>query len=483
MDVNSQVAVETTGLLQKAATRFTLWAERWFPDAYVFALFALALASVAAIGIGAKPRDVVTAFGDGYWNLIRFTYQMAMVLITGYALASSSLVRKGVNALAAVPTSGTGAIVFIAFISIIGSLLNWGFGMVLSAMLVRAMAGRDDLPMDYRAAAAAGLVGTATICMLGLSSGPALLQANPTSMPPELMASGGVIPTTQTIFSWQSGAVVLIMSAASLLVGYLTAPRGKSVQTARDLGIQFPEAKGGAPKPVPGTPARPGDWPSNTPIIGIVLGLFSLTWIGFQLSSVGVIATISDLNTYIFIVLTLALLLHGSLRSFLDAIYAAVPAAGPILIQFPIYAATAAIITTVKNSDGHSVAAYLGDFFVRIGGEHALTPLVGVYSIIMGFFVPAAGARWVLEAPYVFHAGQTTETNLGWLLVVFNGSEALTNFLNPFWMLPFLGILALKPKNVFGYTLMYFLFLAPVTIAALWFFGLSIPYLPPVIPG
>lgn len=476
--VTEEIARAT--FLQRLATSFTNWAERWFPDAYIFALFALALASVAAILIGGKPVDVANAFGDGYWNLIKFTYQMAMVLIAGFALAKSDLVRSGLNKLAAIPKTGPGAIVFIVLVSIAANLLNWGFGMVLSAMLVLALAGRQDLRMDFRAAAAAALVGTATLALLGLSSGPALLQANAASMPPELMAAGGVIPTTQTIFAWQNGVVILVITLASAMVAFLTAPRGRFVKTAQDLNIDLvslQQTKGPAQQEA----RRPGDWFSNTPVIALALAALCLAWLGLRISSVGFVAMISDLNNYIFVCLTLALLLHGRIKNFLDAIYAAVPSVGPILIQFPIYAATAAIITTVKNPAGHSVASYLGDFFVRIGGEYGLPLVVGVYSILMGFFVPAAGARWVLEAPYVFHAGQATESNLGWLLVVFNGSEALTNFLNPFWMLPILGLLMLKPKNIVGYTFLYFVCIAPLMLGLLWALSFTLPYLPPVM--
>ena len=76
--------------------------------------------------------------------------------------------------------------------------------MVSSALLVRAMARRGDLPLDYRAAGAAACTGFGSVWALGLSSSAALLQANAGSMPPGLLAETGVIPFSQTIFLWQS---------------------------------------------------------------------------------------------------------------------------------------------------------------------------------------------------------------------------------------------------------------------------------------
>jgi len=469
------------GVLQRVANRFTIWAERWFPDAYIFALTALAIAILASFAIGGKPTDIINAFGDGYWNLIRFTYQMAMVLLTGYALATSKIVLKGMNLLSAIPKTGPQAIVFIVFISILGNLINWGFGTVLSSLLVISLSNRTELKMDYRAAAAAAMVGISTIAMLGLSSGPALLQANPASMPKELLAAGGVIPTTETLFTWQNGVVIIVVGLTAMLAAYFTSPRGDAVRTRSELNVTVNPI--GKEEPQSKEISRPGDFLSTSPWMAFFIGGLSLTWLCLKISTIGLVATLSDLNNYIFICLTLAVLLHGNIKNFLGAVQSAVPSVGPILVQFPIYAATAAIITTVHNADGYSVASYLGDFFVNIGGSYALPLVVGIYSIIMGFFVPAAGARWVLEAPYVFHAAQATETSLGWILVVFNGSEALTNFINPFWMLATLGIVSLKPRNIVGYTFVYFLVVTPVMLGLLWAFTFTTTYHPPVLPN
>ncbi|GLC97589.1 hypothetical protein Tamer19_69980 [Cupriavidus sp. TA19] len=468
--------------LQKVANRFTLWAERWFPDAYIFALIALLAACAAALGIGASAQDVIVAIGDGYWNLIRFTYQMAMVLIGGYALAASKVAKRGIDAVGSFAKTGEGAIVLIAFVSIAGSLLNWGFGMIMGGLLVLALARRHDLRMDFRAAAAAAMVGSATIPMLGLSSGPALLQANAASMPPELLKAGGVIPMTESILVWQNAVTIVIVTVAALLVAYFTAPRGGQIKTARDLNIAL--AGFGGEKRVEAAiqAKRPGDWLSDSPLMAWLVACLSIAWIAHRIYTHGFVATISDLNNYIFICITLAIILHGRIRAFLEAVYSAVPAVGPMLIQFPIYAATSAVIVTVKNSHGASVASYLGELFINLGGGHALPLVIGVYSIIMGLFIPAAGARWVLEAPYVFHAAQAVKLNLGWTLVTFNGAEALTNFINPFWMLPLLGMLGLAPRNVVGYTFLYFIFVTPVMLVTLWAFSFTLPFHSPVFP-
>ncbi len=56
------------GVLARAALGFTEWAERWFPDAYIFAALAVVLVSVAALINGASPQAVAKSFGDGFWT-------------------------------------------------------------------------------------------------------------------------------------------------------------------------------------------------------------------------------------------------------------------------------------------------------------------------------------------------------------------------------------------------------------------------------
>src|SRR5690606_6663669 len=60
------------------------WSEKWFPDAYVFVVVACAVVGVGAILHGGDPLAVSQAFGEGFWSIIPFTMQMALVAITGY---------------------------------------------------------------------------------------------------------------------------------------------------------------------------------------------------------------------------------------------------------------------------------------------------------------------------------------------------------------------------------------------------------------
>src|SRR5450432_1567048 len=195
------------GALARLGLRFTNWAEHWFPDAYVFVCLAVAVVAVAAMLNGAGPMAVAKSFGDGFWSLITFTMQMAIVAIGGYVVASSPPAARLIDRLAAMPRHGAGAVGFVAAVSMLTSLLSWGLSLVFSALLVRALARRADLRTDYRAGVAA-----------------AQLQANPASLPKSLLQITGVIPFAETIFLWQSMVLALVLISISIVLALLSAP-------------------------------------------------------------------------------------------------------------------------------------------------------------------------------------------------------------------------------------------------------------------
>src|SRR5262245_31762452 len=56
------------GVLVRLAIGFTAWAEKWFPDAFIFVAIAVVVVALAALLNGASPAAVSTAFGNGFWS-------------------------------------------------------------------------------------------------------------------------------------------------------------------------------------------------------------------------------------------------------------------------------------------------------------------------------------------------------------------------------------------------------------------------------
>src|SRR6201994_5082454 len=98
-----------TNLLARFSQHMVGFSERWFPDAYVFVLIAVIAIAIGTILHGGSPLAVSRAFGDGFWNLIPFTMQMALVAIGGYVVAMSPPVAAILRRLSGVPTTARGA--------------------------------------------------------------------------------------------------------------------------------------------------------------------------------------------------------------------------------------------------------------------------------------------------------------------------------------------------------------------------------------
>ncbi len=70
--------------------------------------------------------------------------------------------------------------------------------------------------------------------------------------------------------------------------------------------------------------------------------------------------------------------------------------------------------------------------------------------------------------------------HLGWSVQIYNAAEALPNLINPFFMLPMLGILKLKAKDVIGFTVTQLVVHLPLVMFLLWILGKTLTYSPPV---
>jgi len=183
-----------------------------------------------------------------------------------------------------------------------------------------------------------------------------------------------------------------------------------------------------------------------------------------------------DLNNFNFTFLAFGLLLHWRPRSFLRAVSRSVPATAGVLIQFPFYGGIFGMISKTP------VANHLASLFVHVTTKDTFPIVVAFYSGILGMFVPSGGGKWVIEAPYVMAAANAWHVHLGWTVQIYNAAEALPNLINPFWMLPLMGILNVKARDLAGYSILQLLFHAPIVLLLCWLFARTLPYIPPVFP-
>lgn len=456
----------------------TAWTETWIPDAFIFALIATLFVVISALlWTPASPGQVIDAWGNGFWDLIPFTLQMSLIIITGHVLATSAPMRRAIRALASLPTTPKGAVALVTFCTLVASWFNWGFSLVFGAVLGREVARRVD-GVDYRALGAASVLGLGSIWAQGLSGSAALQMATPGALQPQIrdivaaggLVPGGMIPFRHTIFLWQSLVSVAIEIVLVCTVMWLAAPPASKARTARDLGIELgasemEDGRGQAPGRI-----TPGAWLEHSPILNWLVVGIGLTYLVRYFARQPEPLNALTVNVLNFAFLMTGILLHRTPARLMHAVQAATPAVWGVILQFPFYAGIAAIITATHLNER------LAHAFVSISTPYTFPGVVAVYSAVLGVFVPSGGSKWVIEAPYVMAAAHSLRVHLGWVVAAYDLGEALANLLQPFWMLPVLGMFGLRARDVMGYTLIVALALFPVVLLLVTLLGATLPY-------
>jgi len=469
MTQNTKTGEPRVGALERFGLWLAAWSEKWFPDAWVFALVGIVFVFCFGLLIGESPAKLALEGGKSFWILIPFTMQMALIIIGGYVVATTPAVYMIIQKVAGITTNPRVAVAWIAFFSMATSLISWGLSLIFSGLLVREMSRRIK-GMDYRAAGAAAYLGLGAVWALGFSSSAALMMATKGSIPPKLFEISGLIPLTQTLIIWSNFWTIMILLVVSIGVAYYSAPKPERAKTAEDFGLKF-EPVDMAMEPR----QKPGEWLEYSPLLIILVGGMLVWYLIdlFQKAPTGPLAAL-DLNNYNLIFITVGMILHWRPKRFLKAVAQSVPATGGVLIQFPFYAVIFGMIV------GTGINKWLAEFFVAITTPNTYALLVAAYSAVLGVFIPSGGSKWVIEAPYVLQAAIEHQVNLGWVVQIYNAAEALPNLLNPFWMLPLLGILHLRARDLVGYSVLQMLIHIPIVFFLCWLFAQYIPFVPPM---
>ena len=464
-------------IMSRIALAFTAWTEKWMPDAFGFVLVGTLVVFLIGTATGETPLKMVDTWGKGFWSLIPFTLQMAMIIIGGYAVATSSILARLITRIALIPKTPRGAILLTAFVSMATSYLNWAFGLIFTAILAKEMA-RVVPRTDYRTICAMGFVGLGTVWAQGLSGSAALQVANRISSPEAIQAiigqaranGDGIIPLTQTIFLWQSFACVLILAAVVLILAWFMTPSPERSVTAEDLGITL--------KPLIEKDTeerhekhRPGDFLERSPIITILVLCIGVAYLVHHFSSgAGSVFDRLDLNTINLILILLGLLLHWRPYRMAQAVKNGSPSAAGVLLQYPLYGGIFGMIVYTGLSER------IANLLVSVASKTLYPAMIALYSFVLGIFVPSAGSKWVIEAPYVIGAANKLAVNQGWMVVVYDLGEASANLVQPFWMLPILAILGLKARDIMGYTFAFCLFCFPVVLILVTIFAKTLGF-------
>ena len=440
---------------------------RWLPDPFLFAVILTIVVFVAAmIATGLGPIAMVGAWGadSGFWSLLSFSMQMALVLVLGSAMASAKPVKKLLGKLASLAHNNFQAILITTMVATICSWLNWGFGLIAGALLAKEVAKRVPT-IDYPLLIASAYSGF-VIWHAGLSG----------SIP--LALNGGykvgeavyTATTADTIFHPMNlimcGIVLLVMP----LVNYAMHPSKEKTVTIDPSLLVDEEEKTYEVK-------TPADKMEHSKILWVITLLFGFGYIVYffvqQVQAGKNIAASLGLNIVNMIFMFLGILLHGNLRKYVDAIGEAASGAAGILLQFPFYAGIMGIMTA-KGADGTSLAGVLSQFFVSISNEVTFPMLSFLAAGIVNFFVPSGGGQWAVQGPIMMPAGAAQGIENGRTAMAIAWGDQWTNMIQPFWALPALAVAKLEAKDIMGYLVIVLIFTGIVACLgflgwALWF--------------
>src|SRR5688572_17755554 len=186
-----------SSVIRAISVFFTSVVHRFLPDPLIFAILLSVAVFFLALGMTPKSTsDIVTMWGGGFWNLLAFSMQMALVLVTGNALASSGPVKRFMTSVASVANTPAQGVMLVTFVSSIACIINWGFGLVLGAMFAKEVARRIP-KADYSLLIACAYIGFMT-WHGGLSGSVPLVAATPGN---PMEKTVGLIPISNTLLT------------------------------------------------------------------------------------------------------------------------------------------------------------------------------------------------------------------------------------------------------------------------------------------
>src|ERR1700722_15816278 len=99
-------------LLGRVTSFFAYFFERIMPDPFVFAVILTILVGILAKALApANSLDLIAiAWYNGIFNIFAFGFQMVLIVVTGYALASSPLVHSILEKAASYPRTPRSAV-------------------------------------------------------------------------------------------------------------------------------------------------------------------------------------------------------------------------------------------------------------------------------------------------------------------------------------------------------------------------------------
>jgi short-chain fatty acids transporter len=456
------------------ARPFIAFVERFYPDPFVFAIGLTFVVFGLTLGLtDATPPEALGAWGNGLAGLLEFIAQISIVLITGHALAHTDAMRRLLIRIASVPRSPNAAYGLVTLVAALASLLNWGFGLVVGALMARqvAMVARErDLSLHYPLLVASAYAGF-VVWHMGYSSSSALFVATPGHALEDQL--GGIIPVTETIFApWNIATAVVAVAAIVLLMPTLRPRRADALLEIPERAIaDYRETLARMDRELGDAPAQDGggygvgrgtgtvaadDEEDLTPaerldrsrLVSLSLGLALTVFLVYWFATEGLNLTLDIVN---WTFLALGLLLSRSALHYVKLVANASRTVGQIIVQYPLYAGIMGLMIDT------GLVSVIANWFIAISSAGTLSFFAFLSGGIVNFFIPSGGGQWAVQGPIFIEAAQTLGTDPSRVVMGVSYGDQWSNMIQPFWTIPLLAVAGLHMRRVLGYTFVVFI--------------------------
>ena len=439
----SQPTIAREPLLGRVTSVFVYLFERLLPDPFVFAILLTLLTAALAFALaphGSAP-EVLNAWYAGIFQIFPFAFQMVMILVTGYALSSSAPIRRLLAGLASLPSTATKAVALTVVVSMAANLLNWGFGLVVSALFAREIAKRHRIDFAWLVAAAyTGFV----MFPPGLSSSIALAEATPGSaLNITQKLTGALVPLSDTLLTRFNILPVIVLLIVMPVVFMLMRPADAAMVAADSVRLAAEDVAPPAPPHVPGFAGIM----DRAVVLNLSIAAAAVAYLALQIAR-GTFHL--DINALILIFLAAGLVLHWRPVAYAGAIQNAARVTGSLLLQYPLYGGIMGMMTAT------GLAGVIAKWFIAVSTHNTLPFWGFLSSIVISLFVPSGGGHWAVQGPFIVPAAAALHVSQAAAAMSVAYGEGVANMIQPFWALPLLAIAGIGMRRVMGFTIISF---------------------------
>lgn len=450
-------------MIQKLGENLTHLFLKYMPNAFVFAILLTFITALGAfLWLGATPLKVITSWYDGFFDLLGFAMQIILIIITGFSIALSPIVKSGIDSLSRHINSPKQVYFLVVLIGLLLALVSFGW-IVITCVLARELALRVK-GVNYPFLIACVYISSGS-WVSGFSSSIPLLLNTENNF---LIKSGvltEVIPTSYTLGSTLNITMIIVVLVATPIILLLLRPSNAHNKEITDLIIVKEASNTQTIKEEALSLKLPfnsySDKLNNSIILQMIIIIMGFTYIIYHFNTKGFDL---NFNVMIFIFIIIGLLLHRTPMRYVISMKQASSNISGILFQYPFYAGIMGIMLYT------GLGEKLGQILASQASINSYPFFAFLTGALVNFAIPSAGGEFAVVGPSIINAVKVIGVGLpaeeitamiarASLSVAYG--ESSSNMLQPFYLLLVLPIMAagirIQARDVMGYLVLPFI--------------------------